>query len=63
MFIGLGALYRGATLGDEMRGRGRRGKADDDVSEIVGKRGEYLLTRGGMGIRRGDTLRRVKPLE
>jgi hypothetical protein len=64
MFTGLGALYGGATLGDEMRGRGRKGKAgNDDVSEIVGKRGEYLLTRGGMGSRRGDTLRRGKPLE
>jgi hypothetical protein len=62
--MGLGTLYAGVTLGDEMRGKGRRGKADnDDVSEIVGKRGEYLLTRGGMGSRRGDVLREGKPLE
>jgi hypothetical protein len=62
--MGRGAMYAGTTLGDEIRGRGRRGMADnDDVSEMVGRRGEYLLTRWGVGNRRGGVLRRDKPLE
>jgi len=36
---------------------------NDDVSEMVGRRGEYLLTRWGVGNRRGGVLRRDKPLE
>lgn len=62
--MGLGGLYAGTTLGDEMRGKGRRGYADNCVvSDIVGRRGEYLLTRGDIGSRRGGELRADNPLE
>jgi hypothetical protein len=36
---------------------------NDVVSDIVGSRGEYLLTRGDMGSRRVGVLRGDKPLD
>lgn len=62
--IGLGTLYAGTALGEEMRGMGRLGREDKgEDSDMVDSNGEYLLTRGVVGNKRGGGFRRDNPLE